>query len=366
MEAQSKGVMPTPVGAVGAIKAENVQSEYIALSGWVIPISKTMQSHGIDVQAAFDACGIAAADLENLESRMAVAKLSSLVAYCNARLSGKDFSVQVGQHFHPGMFHALGYAMMSSASLEDALLRIVRYKRVLSNACWADVCDADDGLAIRTMPVFDAATGKPALGRWEIEIFLATLVTFAREAVDATLRPLRVTFHTPPPEQGAAYLEAFFGCDIQFNADCNTLVFDREQAAQKLLTHNMMLTQSHEKMLDDYLSRVDQSDLANRVKCRIQDRLALGTPTQADIANTLGMSLRNLQRKLSEQGTSFKDILEQTRKTLALEYIDQPHLTLGEIGYLVGFASSANFNRAFKRWTGISPGEYRINHAVTA
>ena len=194
--------MQGPVGAVGAIKAENVQSEYIALSGWVIPISKTMQAHGIDVQAAFDACGIAAADLENLESRMAVAKLSSLVAYCNARLPGKDFSVQVGQHFHPGMFHALGYAMMSSASLEDALLRIVRYKRVLSNACWADVYDADDGLAIRTMPLFDEVTGKPALGRWEIEIFFATLVTFAREAVETTLRPLHVSFHTPPPEQG--------------------------------------------------------------------------------------------------------------------------------------------------------------------
>ena len=228
--------MPGPVGAVGAIKAENVQSEYIALSGWVIPISKTMQAHGIDVQAAFDACGIAAADLENLESRMAVAKLSSLVAYCNARLPGKDFSVQVGQHFHPGMFHALGYAMMSSASLEDALLRIVRYKRVLSNACWADVREEPAGLAIRTMPVFNEVTGKPALGRWEIEIFFATLVTFAREAVETALRPLHVSFHTPLPEQGAAYLEDFFGCDIHFNADCNVVVFDREQAAQKLLT----------------------------------------------------------------------------------------------------------------------------------
>ena len=216
------------------------------------------------------------------------------------------------------------------------------------------------------MPVFNEVTGKPALGRWEIEIFFATLVTFAREAVETALRPLHVSFHTPPPEQGAAYLEDFFGCDIHFNADCNVVVFDREQAAQKLLTHNMMLTQSHEKMLDEYLSRVDQNDLANRVKCRIQDKLALGSPTQADIASTLGMSLRNLQRKLSEQGTSFKDILEQTRRKLALEYIEQRHLTLGEIAYLVGFSSAANFNRAFKRWTGVSPGEFRVSHSVTA
>lgn len=343
-----------------------VSSEYIALSGWVIPLSKTMQVNDIDVQTAFSACGINAGDLENLESRIAVSKLASLVDYCNARLPLKDFSTQVAEHFHPGMFHALGYAMMSSANLRDGLERIVRYKRIVSNACRVEMSDAAQGLEFRMMPLYYEDTGRPTVGPWEIEIFLATLVKFGREVVGPTLCPLRVLFQSPEPAQGSDYLTTFFGCEIQFNANCNAVVFDREQASQKLLTHNMMLTRSHEKMLDEYLSRIDKNDLANRVKCRIYERLSLGAPSQAEIAEGLGLSLRNLQRKLSEQGTSYKDILEQTRKKLALEYIEQPHLTLGEIGYLVGFASSANFNRAFKRWTGVSPGEFRIAHAATA
>jgi len=74
------------------------------------------------------------------------------------------------------------------------------------------------------------------------------------------------------------------------------------------------------------------------------------------------MSLRNLQRRLNEKGTSFKDILEDTRRTLALDYIKQSHLSLGEVSYLIGFSNLSNFNRAFKRWTGKTPGDYRSRY----
>ena len=84
-----------------------------------------------------------------------------------------------------------------------------------------------------------------------------------------------------------------------------------------------------------------------------------GTPSKTDIAKQIGMSLRNLQRKLIQQDSCYRDLLEEIRKKLALEYITQAHLSLSEVGYLVGFANIGNFNRAFKRWTNCAPGEYR-------
>ncbi|WP_226876697.1 AraC family transcriptional regulator [Microbulbifer hainanensis] len=337
-----------------------------ALSGWVIPMSKAMQANNIDVEQALDECGISAGDLENQECRIAIAKLAKVIDYCNARLPRKDFTMQVAEYFHPGMFHALGYAMMSSASLKDSLARIMRYKRIVSDACRLELSENGDGLMLKVITWIDEVTDEPTLGPREIEAFLATLVKFGREAVEADLCPLAVYFSTPEPEHGSEYLTEFFGCQIHFNADINAIVFDREQADKKLLAHNLMLTQSHEKMLDEYLSRIDKSDLANLVRCRIYERLSLGAPTQSEVAEDLGMSLRNMQRKLSDKGTSYKEILENTRKKLALEYIEQPHLSLGEIGYLVGFASVANFNRAFKRWTGSTPGEFRSSHQQAA
>ncbi|WP_323845979.1 AraC family transcriptional regulator [Microbulbifer magnicolonia] len=337
-----------------------------ALSGWVIPMSKAMQANNIDAEQALNECGVTADDLENQESRIAVTKLARVIDYCNARMPRKDFTIQVAEHFHPGMFHALGYAMMSSASLKDGLERIARYKRIVSDACRLEISEDASGLTLRVVTWYCEGTGKPTLGQREIEVFLATLVKFGREAVETGLRPLAVYFRAPEPEQGDEYLKKFFGCELHFNSQHDAIVFDREQASKKLLAHNLMLTQSHEKMLDEYLSRIDRSDLANLVRCKIYERLSLGAPTQQEVAEELGMSLRNLQRKLNERGTSYKEILEHTRKKLALEYIDQPHLSLGEIGYLVGFASVANFNRAFKRWTGCTPGEFRVTHAASA
>lgn len=344
------------------LERENIE----ALSGWMIPMSKVMQANNIDVEQALTECGISAEDLENQESRIALAKLAKLIDYCNENLPRKDFTVQVAEQFHPGMFHALGYAMMSSASLKDGLERIVRYKRIVSNACRLELTEESDELMLRVVTLYHDGTRIPITGPGEIETFLATVVKFGREALETKLRPRRVYFRAPKPDHGDDYLRDFFGCELNFNTEFDAIVFDREQASKRLLAYNMMLTQSHEKMLDEYLCRIDKSDLANLVRCKIYERLSLGAPTQQEVADNLGMSLRNLQRKLSEQGTSYKEILERMRRKLALEYIDQPHLSLGEIGYLVGFASVANFNRAFKRWTGCTPGEFRTNHGTAA
>lgn len=151
----------------------------------------------------------------------------------------------------------------------------------------------------------------------------------------------------------------FFDCPVNFEQDeisfsCDTAIFK-----EQLLGGNPLITQSHEKILNEFLSRLDKNDVVQSVKNSIYEMLPLGTPTQTEIAKHIGMSLRNLQRKLNEQDTCYRDLLEQTRKKLALEYITQGHLSLSEVGYLVGFANIGNFNRAFKRWTNYAPGEYR-------
>ena len=92
------------------------------------------------------------------------------------------------------------------------------------------------------------------------------------------------------------------------------------------------------------------------------DSLPDGEPSKAAVARTLGMSTRNLQRHLAAEGTSFKDLLNAARGSLARSYVDEGRLTVTEIAFLLGFADVSAFSRAFKRWTGMSPREWSARH----
>jgi AraC-like DNA-binding protein len=96
-----------------------------------------------------------------------------------------------------------------------------------------------------------------------------------------------------------------------------------------------------------------------QVKTKLVDHLPSGAITEKDIADLLNMSLRSLQRKLEEKGYTYKQLLEETRRELAEQYIRNSRLSLGEITYMLGFSELSNFSRAFKRWTGKSPQHYR-------
>jgi AraC-like DNA-binding protein len=203
------------------------------------------------------------------------------------------------------------------------------------------------------------STNRPVLSRNSIITFIATLIQFARVSSSQNFRPLEVNFNWSNTEQNFQFVNDFFVCPVNFGKEEISFICQTDILKQPLIGGNPLLTQSHEKMLDDYLSRLDKNDVVQLVKNNIYEMLPSGTPSQNDIAKQIGMSLRNLQRKLIQQDSCYRDLLEETRKKLALEYITQAHLSLSEVGYLLGFANIGNFNRAFKRWTNCAPGEYR-------
>lgn len=332
---------------------------YSVLSGWLIPIKRAMDEWDIDFDSALASCGIKTSDFRDQESRLSSERVAKLIEHCNQLKSRHDFAITVAENFHPGTFHALGYAMMASNNLFDALRRIVQYKKVVSNTCSVSLEENSDVSKLILTPFLYESTNRPVLSHNAIITFMATLVKFAREASNSNFKPLEVNFDWPNTQGKYQFLNDFFGCSVNFDQEDISFSCDTAILKQPLMGGNPLITQSHEKMLNEYLSRLDKNDVVQTVKNNIYEMLPLGTPTQTDIAKHIGMSLRNLQRKLNQQNACYRDLLEETRKKLALEYITQEHLSLSEVSYLVGFANIGNFNRAFKRWTNYAPGEYR-------
>ncbi|WP_369960332.1 helix-turn-helix transcriptional regulator [Pseudomonas benzenivorans] len=150
-----------------------------------------------------------------------------------------------------------------------------------------------------------------------------------------------------------------FQAQLRFNAAHYALLFERADLDTPLPTANEALAQLHDRFAGEYLARFSESrvtHLARQVLCR---QLPQGEPKREAVAQALHLSQRTLQRRLQEEGTSFQQLLDDTRRELAEQYLGQPNLTLLEIAYLLGFADPSNFFRAFRRWFARTPGEYR-------
>jgi len=170
--------------------------------------------------------------------------------------------------------------------------------------------------------------------------------------------PSHVVLQRPEPPCSAEFTRTF-GTSIEYGAPDNRLCFDSESLSMPLKTANPELARINDQTVVDYLARFDQASIAMQVRSKIIEQLHDGIPKQESIADTLHISLRSLQRRLREEETSFKGLLEDTRQALAQQYLRENHRSIGEITYLLGFSEPSNFTRAFKRWTGQTPAEFR-------
>jgi AraC-like DNA-binding protein len=114
-----------------------------------------------------------------------------------------------------------------------------------------------------------------------------------------------------------------------------------------------------DEVIVQYLAKLNDNDIANKVRKTVAETLIHGEPGKQEIADELNMSPRTLQRRLEEAGTSVKEIIDETRQQLSMNFLDQPHYSIKEVAYALGFSDPSNFARAFKRWTGETPRQYR-------
>ncbi|CZF86860.1 AraC family transcriptional regulator [Grimontia marina] len=335
---------------------------YSALSGWLIPITRAMKSFDIDPVETLEIFGISPSEVNDPEGRVCVQSMGNVFAYCNNKVGNRVFNIEVAKSFHPSVLHALGYAVQSAYSLQEAMERVAQYKRVVSNCCNMYAFEEGEDDFVADFEVYRYSdSGRQVLTPHMIEAFLATLVKLSRDIVGRDFKPIKIQYNFDSLGLGdnCDVVAEFFDCPIEYNCERNAVVMDREIARSQAFGSNPVMNQLHLDVLNKFMCRVDKTNLSYQIENRIVEELPLGAPSQSDVAKQLGLSLRNLQRKLSDQGTCYKDILESTRKRLTMNYIKQPHLSISEIGYLVGFSNVANFNRAFRRWQGCAPGEYR-------
>ena len=155
------------------------------------------------------------------------------------------------------------------------------------------------------------------------------------------------------------HVSAPFRCPVAFDAKGNCMIFSLADLKVPLPTSNPMLAELHDRFAGDYLRQFDHAQTSFRAREVILKRLPDGEPRRDQVAAELHMSERTLQRKLVEEATSFLQLLDDTRRELAEQYLGRLHLSLAQAAYLLGFADQSSFFRACRRWFELTPGQYR-------
>lgn len=243
-------------------------------------------------------------------------------------------------------------AVFSCPTLGAAVGVIARYKRILSPEDIDLAVDRQGGEATVT---YRWPTGAGPPPQVLVDAELAFLTEMARRvAVDA---PLRVDLATPVLDTPSAHA-AYFGCPIRLGARHNALVLAAADLDRALHTHNPALLQA----LVPYLranTPTSPGGEVERVRSAITRRLPGTRPTVDTVARDVAMSGRSLQRLLREHGTSFREMLDEVRHEHARGYLGATSFSDTEIAFLLGFGDPASFYRAFRAWTGMSPGRFR-------
>jgi len=331
-------------------------TERTTSSSWASSIVQAIELEGLDSRSLFAELGLDHSALNDPDVRFAQDGITRLWQRA-VELSGNPaIGLNLAKVMRPGAMHVVGYALMSSSTLRQSFQRLVRYQRIIAEGADLDFSPTERG-SLLTLSIHGDQI-PPA--RQSADGSLASTLTFCRWLTAKPLVPLEVYLQGPPPADLEPY-QAIFRAPLRFYADKHGLLMRDVDMDIPLPTANAELAQLHDRFAGEYLARFSDSRVTHRARQVICRLLPQGEPRRESVAQLLHLSERTLQRRLGEEGTSYQQLLDDTRRTLAEQYLQQQDVALLEVAYLLGFSDPSNFYRAFKRWFSMTPGEYRAH-----
>ena len=353
------------------------QSDASALMAWVLAGKRAAERRGIDAEALLREVGL---DLHTRPDPMSRQSAARGLAFWQLAMRAADdelLGVDVALQSVPMTLNALGYAFMASENLGQMYTRVARYAHVVTDACEITFTVEPHGvgrLAIsgdqRLLAEVDQRTA------WSLfDYAMVSVVRGSRLLYGRDFAPLELRLQRPRPQSPARY-EKLLGCQPVYNCEDNAVLVDATSLTRALAFANHEVARASEEAVERHHARHhrhwqhqqghEASGLSAQLAAVLPDLLPSGEPKQKDVCERLGLSQRSFQRRLAQEQTTFRDVLNATRQHLALAHLRTGEHSVSEVAFLLGFAELSAFTRAFKRWTGHSPRAWRSLEADAA
>jgi AraC-like DNA-binding protein len=318
---------------------------------------------GKDPAALLAKAGLTPNDFRDSTVRLEVPTQIRLLELAAQELEDNILGFRLARGFDLREIGLVYYVMASSEHVADALRNAERYTRIMN-----------DGVHLRFAIEGHAATIEldyvgvdRKADRHQIEFWMVTLVRICRKVTDGRLVPSQLKMRhlrtRTPPE-----FRTFFGRDVEFGADADAVSFPAPVSLLPLVGRDGYLHELLRRYADEALARQapKRATLRSRVEETLTELLPHGRAVATEVARRIGLSTRTLSRKLGEEKTSFPEILDQLRGALAKRYLEDEMLPVSEVAWLLGYRELSSLTHAFKRWTGMTPRQFRAERAQSS
>lgn len=319
-------------------------------------VEKATGSRGALLQAV----GLSEEDVQDSERLLPFDSLvkawQSAISLCNDPL----LPIRLGERSHPVDFGILGTLAQSAGTLGEALELGVRYERLVNQSFGSSLFPLDGHLCNRLdMPPLPVELLRP-MAEFDFSAQVSFAYFLMRSVKQTRLEAVRVHFR----HQAAGpvrFYEDYFACPVVFGADHNEIILPQDVLSIRLPFADPALLGRLREYVEERLARDARpvSPLIQKIEKLVMPRLPYGLPELKDVSAQLGVSVSTLKRRLSELDTHYQGVCDNLRHRLALQYVSEPERSMVDVAFMLGFSELSTFYRAFKRWTGITPQQYR-------
>lgn len=319
------------------------------------PVLQVAQSLGVDETRLLEESGINASILSSPENRFTLEQYDKLLKK-GAELSGDDtFALLCGQAFTTGSGDVVTYMVHNCSNLHEAVIKYIEYQKIVGEAVQFKLLIENEN-AILTFKIIDHDLQD---NRYILEAEAAATVKIGNEMTVPEIKYKEMRFKCPEPANTDEHRK-IFNCPIKWSQPLSAIVFDKKFLDAPLKQPNPELLKLLENQARNALRKLTDSKTYTEKVIEIVTRHNFNNRlTVKQVAAEIPMSMRALQLKLSEEGTSFQQIIDELRKQNAVSYLKENTLSVSEIAYILGFSEPSVFQKAFKKWTGKTPGEYK-------
>ena len=332
------------------------QASGIVAGPYLQPVLEAAAARGVTAAALAQAAGLPADALSPLPEALPVEAYVRLLDAGADLADDTHFGLHVGECVKLGTYNVYGLILLSCRDFGQALQQTLRFEG-LAHDLGRSALRLDAGMA-----EYRWDSTLPQASRHLAESVFAGIQVVGSWLAGRPLPPAQISFRHARPDDCSEH-RRIFGDDVSFDAHANLARFDAALLAWPVRNADVglypVLQQHAEQLLQEKRRAQVDTGIVAQVRGAIVRNLAQDRVRLATIAEEMNVTQRTLQRKLSEAGVTFQQVLDRTRHDLALDYLKRDRLSLAEIAFLLGYQEQSSFCHAFKEWTGVNPGAYR-------